>query len=69
MAREMKDSGVEWFGEIPIKWRVEKIDAQFSLRTQKVNDVDFPPLSVTKKGILPQLENVAKTNADRKSVV
>lgn len=63
MAREMKDSGVEWFGEIPIKWRVEKIDAQFSLRTQKVNDVDFPPLSVTKKGILPQLENVAKTNA------
>ena len=63
MAREMKNSGVEWFGEIPIKWRVEKIDAQFSLRTQKVNDVDFPPLSVTKKGILPQLENVAKTNA------
>lgn len=68
--REMKDSGVEWIGEIPKKWQVLKIDALYDLRNTKVCDYDYMPLSVTMNGIVPQLENAAKTNAhdDRKLV-
>lgn len=25
MSREMKDSGVEWIGEIPKKWKISKV--------------------------------------------
>lgn len=62
VAREMKDSGVDWLREIPLTWSLQKISTFYSLRTQKVSDKDYPPLSVTKKGVLPQLENVAKTD-------
>ena len=68
--REMKDSGIEWIGEIPVNWSVSKIGNLYSLRNTKVSDRDYPPLSVTNKGILPQLETAAKSNAhdDRKLV-
>ncbi len=59
---EMKDSGIEWIGEIPKDWEIEKISALYSLRNTKVSDEDYPPLSVTMKGVLPQLETAAKTN-------
>ena len=39
-----------------------KIDSLFQERKTKVSDKDYAPLSVTKKGILPQLENAAKSN-------
>lgn len=68
--REMKDSGIEWIADIPEHWSVSKIGGLYSLRVTKVSDRDYPPLSVTNKGILPQLETAAKTNAhdDRKLV-
>ena len=68
--REMKDSGIDWIGVIPANWSVTKISGLYTLRTTKVNDRDYPPLSVTNKGIVPQLETAAKTNAhdDRKLV-
>ena len=59
---KMKDSGIEWIGEIPEDWKSVKFNAIYNLRTKKVSDKDFPPLSVTKKGIVPQLDTVAKTN-------
>lgn len=59
---QMKDSGVEWLGKVPIAWNLFRIGNIFSERNEKVSDKDFAPLSVTKKGILPQLENAAKTN-------
>ncbi len=62
MAREMKDSGVEWIGKIPLTWELSKIGALYSQRNQKVSDKDFPPLSVTMKGIIPQIETAAKTD-------
>lgn len=62
MSREMKDSGIEWIGEIPKEWEVNKIDSLYTQRNEKVSDKDFAPLSVTMKGILPQLETAAKTN-------
>ena len=60
--REMKDSGIEWVGEIPKEWKIGRIGGLYELRNQKVSDKEFMPLSVTMKGILPQLETAAKTN-------
>lgn len=70
MPREMKDSGIEWIGEIPADWKVVKVANQYTERKVKVSDNDYPPLSVTMKGILPQLATAAKTDAhdDRKLV-
>lgn len=58
----LKDSKVEWLGKIPKDWKVERIGTLYSLRNSKVSDEDYPPLSVTMQGILPQLETVAKTD-------
>lgn len=70
MPREMKDSGIEWIGEIPVEWSIVRIGSQYSERKTKVSDTEYPPLSVTMKGILPQLSTAAKTDAhdDRKLV-
>lgn len=68
--RQMKDSGIEWIGEIPQAWGIGRIGSYYSLRNIKVSDREYEPLSVTKQGVLPQLENVAKTddNDNRKLV-
>lgn len=68
--RKMKDSGIEWIGEIPEGWEDGQIGQLYSERRTKVSDKDYPPLSVTMKGILPQLSTAAKTDAhdDRKLV-
>ena len=68
--REMKDSGTVWLGTIPANWDIARIGSFYRLRNTKVSDTDYPPLSVTNKGIVPQLETAAKTNAhdDRKLV-
>lgn len=70
MAREMKDSGFKWLGAIPIDWKISKINSVYKLRNEKVSDRDYPPLSVTMQGIVPQLDSATKTNAhdDRKLV-
>lgn len=56
-----KDSGAEWLGEVPEHWALRRLDGVFTERREKVSDVDFPPLSVTKNGVVPQLDNAAKT--------
>lgn len=67
---ELKDRGTEWLGEIPDSWRLSRIGSVYELRNTKVSDKEYPPLSVTNKGIVPQLQTAAKTNAhdDRKLV-
>lgn len=69
--REMKDSGVEWIGKVPNDWDCITIGSLFKVRNEKVNDTDYPPLSVTKGGIVPQMETVAKSDAtdNRKKVL
>lgn len=70
MAREMKETGLQWLGAIPQKWNLVRIGTQYAERRTKVSDTEYPPLSVTMKGILPQLATAAKTDAhdDRKLV-
>jgi type I restriction enzyme S subunit len=68
--RKMKDSGVEWIGEIPVDWKLSKIGSVYDERNEKVSDKDFAPLSVTKQGIVPQLETAAKTdNGDNRKLI
>lgn len=68
--REMKDSGMEWIGEIPVDWKLSKIGSVYDERNEKVSDKDFAPLSVTKQGIVPQLETAAKTdNGDNRKLI
>jgi type I restriction enzyme S subunit len=67
---KLKDSGVDWIGMVPEGWEVTRIGSLYDNRSSKVSDRDYPPLSVSKKGIVPQMESVAKTdnNDDRKMV-
>ena len=58
----MKYSGAPWIGEIPKGWNIDTIGNLYTLRTEKVSDKDYAPLSVTKMGIVPQLETAAKTD-------
>lgn len=68
--REMKNSGTEWLSDIPRNWTLSNIGSLYTMRNVKVSDQDYPPLSVTMKGVVPQLETAAKTDAhdDRKLV-
>ena len=68
--RQMKDSGVEWIGNIPEEWDIKPIGAYFKERKEKVSDYEWEPLSVTKQGVVKQIETAAKSDAhdDRKKV-
>ena len=58
----MKDSGIPWIGMIPRDWSSDMIGNLYTLRNEKVSDKDYPPLSVGKMGVVPQLETAAKTD-------
>ena len=57
MAREMKDSGIEWIGEIPINWHIIKLKyvatMQPSCDTSTLNDnsiITYTPMEFIKTG-------------------
>ena len=52
----------EWIGRIPSDWGLVKIKEYFVERNTKVDDVFFPPLSVSMGGIVDQMENVSKSD-------
>lgn len=66
----IKDSNTDWIGKIPTNWEIQPLSMFFEERKEKVSDKDYEPLSVTKNGVVKQLENVAKSDAhdDRKKV-
>ena len=66
----MKASEVDWIGSVPEHWEIQRIGTAFEERSEKVNDTDYPPLSVSMAGIVPQMDSVAKTdnNDNRKRV-
>lgn len=65
-----QETGLDWLGRVPAHWSLGKLGACFSERNEKVSDTEYPALSVTKNGIVPQMEHVAKTDAgdNRKQV-
>lgn len=58
-ARKMKPTGIPWLPEVPEGWEVRKVRQHFRLRSEKVSEQDYPPLSVAKVGVVPQLADVA----------
>lgn len=67
---EYQNSGAQWLGEVPKTWELTRLGTRFIERRTKVSDIDYPALSVTKQGILPQLENAAKTkDGDNRKLV
>lgn len=68
--KEYKDSGISWIGNIPAKWCIDKIGSVYMERHTIVSDEEYEPLSVTKTGIVPQLDNAAKSDAhDKRKLV
>lgn len=67
---EYKNSNIDWIGNIPSEWDIQPLGIYFDERREKVSDTDFEPLSVTKGGVVKQLDNIAKSDAhdDRKKV-
>lgn len=61
---KFKKTNISWLEEIPEHWEMSKISSHFRQRTEKVSDKQYQPLSVSKLGITPQLDNVALSNAE-----
>lgn len=59
-----KKCEIQWVGSVPNDWVVSKVREHFIQRVNKVSDTDYPALSVTKSGIVPQLDTVALSNAE-----
>lgn len=60
----LKPSGLRWIPMIPEHWEIGRIRNYFNFRNEKVSEIDFAPLSVSKNGVIPQMENVAKSMAE-----
>lgn len=60
-AVKYKSTGHTWLPEIPSHWDWKRLGGLFDERNETVSETDFPALSVTKNGVVPQLENAAKT--------
>lgn len=54
--REMKDSGIEWIGEIPKHWEIMRGKYIFVQRNERGNKIKLQLLSPTQKyGVIPQI--------------
>lgn len=59
-----------WYDSIPVNWVSTKMRKVFSERKEKVSDKDYPPLSVGKMGVVPQLDTAVKTdNGDNRKLI
>ena len=59
--REMKDSGIEWLGEIPESWKVSRIKQLFSeVNDRCENGENYTLLSVSEYyGVAPKIERIS----------
>ena len=53
----------KWLNVLPFHWNCKKVGSLFSERKIKVSDKEYPPLSVAKIGVVPQLATAVKTDA------
>ena len=64
---KFKSTNIPWLPEIPDHWEMSKVSSHFRQRNEKVSDKEYRPLSVSKMGVTPQLDNVALSNAEGNS--
>jgi len=48
---KMKDSGVEWLGDVPEHWSVKKVKHIFEIRKRISGELGHPVLSITQQGV------------------
>ncbi len=51
MARQMKDSGVEWIGEIPENWKIGRVKNGFVRKNEKAKQDNPRILSLARSGV------------------
>ena len=51
MSREMKDSGVEWIGEIPKDWKIGRVKNVFIRKNEKARQENPTILSLARSGV------------------
>ena len=64
--REMKDSGIEWIGQIPERWQLRRAKTLFTQRNSKGNRIEVLLSPTQKYGVVPQsqLEGVVQVKED-----
>jgi len=64
--REMKDSGIEWIGQIPERWPLRRAKTLFTQRNSKGNKIEVLLSPTQKYGVVPQsqLEGVVQVKED-----
>lgn len=64
--REMKDSGIEWIGQIPTGWELRRAKTLFMQRNSKGNEIEVLLSPTQKYGVVPQsqLEGVVQVKED-----
>ena len=64
--REMKDSGIEWIGQIPKGWKLRRAKTLFTQRNSKGNGTEVLLSPTQKYGVVPQsqLEGVVQVKED-----
>lgn len=48
---ELKDSGIEWIGNLPKAWSIIKLNKLFSIKKEIANKTGYDVLSVTQRGL------------------
>ena len=63
---EMKDSGIEWIGQIPKGWELRRAKTLFTQRNSKGNEIEVLLSPTQKYGVVPQsqLEGVVQVKED-----
>lgn len=51
---EMKDSGVEWIGEIPKGWKLNRLKYMFAIKKDIIGEIGHTVLAITQQGIKPK---------------
>ena len=64
--REMKDSGIDWIGQIPKGWELRRAKTLFTQRNSKGNEIEVLLSPTQKYGVVPQsqLEGVVQVKED-----
>ena len=64
--RKMRDSGIEWVGQIPKGWELRRAKTLFMQRNSKGNEIEVLLSPTQKYGVVPQsqLEGVVQVKED-----
>lgn len=62
--REMKDSGIEWIGKVPVEWKIGNPQYHFSQRKDRAKQGMVQLTASQKYGVITQTEYMERTGAN-----